>query len=124
MTAFSTQTRCRTKLNTGANMKEIQKEIGQWHREKFGETTDDLLSAIMEKVGEECEEMADAHCLSGFVKTSHELPTEAADVAIALMAYCDRRGIDLEWAVLAKMRVNWCREWKRNEAGEWVREKE
>jgi len=105
-------------------MREIQKEVGEWHREKFGETTYGLLWAIISKIEEECGELSDVQCLSAIQDTSKELPMEAADVAIALMAFCDRSGIDLEAAIRAKMRVNWCREWTQNDKGEWVREKE
>lgn len=100
-----------------------QEEVGQWHREKFGETTDDLLSAIMAKIGEECEELADAHTFDNAEDKKATLPEEVADVAIALMAYCDRLGIDLDEAIMRKMRVNWCREWKQNDKGEWIRDK-
>jgi NTP pyrophosphatase (non-canonical NTP hydrolase) len=94
-------------------LKRIQEEIGDWHKQKFGETTDDLISAIMEKIGEECEELGDAHCFDNPTDKKTTLPNECADVAIVLMAYCDRVGIDLEEAILKKMRVNWCREWKK-----------
>lgn len=96
----------------------IQEEIGMWHREKFGETTDELCVKIIEKIEEEARELADASRTDGACE-----PMEAADVAIALMAYCDRRGIDLHEAIKKKMRVNWCREWKKNDKGEWIREK-
>jgi NTP pyrophosphatase (non-canonical NTP hydrolase) len=95
-----------------------QEEIGQWHREKFGATTDELNNAIAKKVREESYEFIEAH----FLRLS-SVEEEAADTAIALMAYCDRRGIDLHEAIKKKMRVNWCREWKQNDKGEWIREK-
>jgi NTP pyrophosphatase (non-canonical NTP hydrolase) len=102
-------------------MKLIQSEVGAWHREKFGETTDELVSAIMEKIGEECEELAQEH-IDATCKGAASVSSECADVAIALMAYCDRCGIDLEEAILAKMRINWCREWKKID-GKYVRDK-
>ena len=112
-----------------ADLKSIQKEIGDWHVEKFGASPTqtplggraaplNITGLIIEKLREEACELMQAHD-EGFALAAEE---EAADVAIALLAFCARRNIDLEQQIFKKMRVNWCREWTFKD-GEFVRDK-
>lgn len=112
-----------------AELKSIQKEIGDWHVEKFGAPPTqtplggraaplNIDRLVIEKLQEETGELLHAHA-AGFHLAAEE---EAADVAIALLAFCARRNIDLEQQIFKKMRVNWCREWTFKD-GEFVRDK-
>lgn len=51
------------------------------------------------------------------VGTTREAVEEAADVVIALAAFCDSAGYDLEDLVAAKVRVNRARVWERQADG-------
>ncbi len=96
------------------HLSQLQDKIKRWHLVKFpGADANDIL----DKLDEECEELyeAQSHCIN-------ERGPEAADVAIALLAYCAHEGIDIESEILKKHAVNVKRVWVKTGEG-WTREK-
>ena len=90
-----------------SSLNEIQAEIGVWHKSKFpeeryGDTHIDW--HVSRKVLEEAKELLEA-------ENEIDVASEAADVAIALMALCSRMDINLEEVIAAKMQINEKRVW-------------
>lgn len=77
-------------------MKSIQSLIGSWNRATFPNAD---TAAFLDKIYEE------AHELEQSCNTA-TMSEEMADVAIVLMSWADREGVDLEAEILKKMRVN------------------
>jgi NTP pyrophosphatase (non-canonical NTP hydrolase) len=87
---------------------ELQNEVGEWHRKTFKDAPD-MEDRILAKLSEEECELSRAWVLG----LDAELADEAADVAIVLLAFCARMGIDLEAEIQRKMLVNRNRTWKQ-----------
>lgn len=78
-------------------MKTIQSLIGGWNAATFPDATgEDFIKKLYEELDEAS---AEYHGMG-------ELPEELADIAIVLLSFADRRGIDLEEEILAKMKTN------------------
>lgn len=82
-----------------------ERDWQQFHNPK------NLAMALVSEAGELAAEYrwidgADADAWSGNVKNRATVSAEAADVAIALLLFCDRIGVDLIDAVRAKLIVN------------------
>lgn len=90
----------------------LQQKIGTWHSETFGDPCN-ICDLIRNKLTEEVIELRAAQ----FEATPGAEADEAADVAIALMAFCSRRGIDLNAAILRKHAINKQRKWKKTATG-------
>lgn len=71
------------------SMRELQKEISEWHYAKFGENSNPLWCRIFDKLYEEVGELEEAYC-------SDNEKDEIADVAIVISVFASRRGLDLE----------------------------
>lgn len=87
-------------------MKSIQSLIGSWNSATFPKAD---TAAFLDKLYEEVNELSAAIA-------DGPMSEEMADVAIVLMSWADREGVDLESEILKKMRVNQC----RSMSGRWT----
>jgi len=90
----------------------LQEKIGNWHQQTFGDDPK-ITNLIIDKIDEEVNELACAHDDGIAVETEEE----AADVAIALLAFCHRKKIDLQAQILKKHAVNQKRVWTKTADG-------
>lgn len=102
-------------LNDTFTLKELQEYVEQTSVERGfqNETVQDRFMLLVEEVGEFAKAMRPLHG----VKTADdslqtELEHEAADIQLLLTSVCNRLGIDLESAVIAKEQKNRRRTWK------------
>jgi NTP pyrophosphatase (non-canonical NTP hydrolase) len=82
-------------------MNELESDIIKWHKETFPNAT---YGAILRKLHEELIEALMA-------KTQGDLISEIADVAIVAIAFFEREGMSLEFAINSKMAINQARQW-------------
>ncbi len=73
-------------------MKELQKQIGEWHIEEFGEYFSN--KALAKKLLEEAAEFM-----------VERVPEEAADILILLMAWAHRNNVDLIKEAVKKFEI-------------------
>ena len=86
---------------------DVQAQIGSWQKQTFG-TIDP--QGQLRKLCQEAREL-NAEFAYEQGKVTEEVRLEAADVAIVLMGFCERMGIDLERAITDKMAINRERKW-------------
>ena len=92
---------------------ELQTKIGSWQYATFG-TLDPQAQLI-----KLCRESAELSAEFAYEqeKVTEPVRLEAADVAIVLLGFCERVGIDLEKAIMDKMAINRERKWTAKVAG-------
>lgn len=83
-------------------------EVAEWRTERLG---DQLPLAHAAKVAEEAGELlgCEIAAVDNYSRSGRDPGDEAADVLVALLAYCDRTGIDLAACWVVKMRELWAR---------------
>lgn len=91
-------------------MKAITFDVGSWSVRTFGPQPN-RLRMIKEKLIEEVNEFNSAEGFDCGIEAEAE---ELADMAILLMGYAYRRGIDLGQAIRDKHKVNKKRKWVRS----------
>lgn len=99
------------------HLSQLQDRVGKWHSKTFGDPPN-ILDLVADKIDEECTEFFQCQDCSNEIAGE-----ELADTAIAILAYCSRRGIDLEAEILKKHCVNLKRVW-RFEGGKFSRVKD
>lgn len=99
------------------NLRQFQKEVGEWSRENFGDQpSDNPLLGMAEEVGELCH----AH-LKGKQGIRYDkgqvnsMKLDAvADLLIYTADYCEREGIDLESTIEVVWKEIRKRDWREN----------
>ncbi len=84
-------------------MKKIEEDIKYWHLKTFPNANN---TAIINKAIEEIGEFQAASLLC-----EKQIYEEAADIAIVLIALCERNNIHLSELIESKMKINKLRSW-------------
>src|SRR5574343_1010798 len=86
----------------------LQREIGHWQREAFGDLN---VADQMKKLRGEVNELQQG------VDSQEDVSDELADVYIVLAGICNLYGVSLEAVAHRKLQVNKFRTWKKSEDG-------
>lgn len=100
-------------MKQGETLEQYQARIGGWNLEVFGgpERSRPTMKHLLREACELDVALSVADC-----KPTDDVRHEAADVAILLLALCERVGFSLAKAIDEKMAINEKREWGKPDA--------